>query len=67
MIRVEIQSNTAIRGVPAYAGDILEIDETDYKVLASYQLAKPYVEPEVKLEEKKEVIVKNERKYKKRR
>ena len=62
MIRVEIQSNTALRGVPAYAGDILEIDEADYKVLANYQLAKPYVEPEVK-----EVIVKNKRKYKKRR
>jgi len=67
MIRVEIQSNTALRGVPVYVGDILEIDEADYKVLANYQLAKPYVEPEVKLEEKKEVIVENKRKYKKRR
>ena len=67
MIKVRIHANTAIKGVPAYVGDILEIDEADYKVLASYQLAKPYVEPEVKLDAKNEGIVKNKRKYKKRR
>ena len=57
MIKVEIQANTAIKGVPVYHGDILDIDDADYRILASYQLAKPYVELVEKLEEvKKEVI-----------
>ena len=51
MIKVEIQANTAIKGVPVYHGDILDVDDADYRILASYQLAKPYVE-----EVKKEVI-----------
>ena len=65
MIKVKIQVNTAIEGVPAYCGDILDVDDADYRILASYQLAKPYVE---KLEEvKKEVKIKesNKRKNKK--
>jgi len=68
MIKVEIQANTAIKGVPAYCGDILDVDDADYRVLASYQLAKPYVELVEKLEEvKKEVKIKesNKRKNKK--
>ena len=51
MIKVEIQANTAIKGVPVYHGDILDVDDADYRILASYQLAKPYIE-----EVKKEVI-----------
>ena len=54
MIKVEIQANTAIKGVPVYHGDILDVDDADYRILASYQLAKPYVEEvkkEVKIEE----------------
>ena len=51
MIKVRIQANTAIKGVPVYCGDILDIDDADYRILASYQLAKPYVK-----EVKKEVI-----------
>ena len=68
MIKVEIQANTAIKGVPVYYGDILDVDDADYRVLASYQLAKPYVELVEKLEEvKKEVKIKesNKRKNKK--
>jgi len=58
MIKVEIQANTAIKGVPVYCGDILDIDDADYRILASYQLAKPYIELVEKLEEvKKEVII----------
>ena len=54
MIKVKIQADTAIKGVPVYHGDILDVDDADYRILASYQLAKPYIE---KLEEvKKEVI-----------
>jgi len=65
MIKVRIQANTAIKGVPVYCGDILDVDDADYRILASYQLAKPYIE---KLEEvKKEVMIKesNKRKNKK--
>ena len=65
MIKVRMQANTAIKGVPVYCGDILDVDDADYRVLASYQLAKPYIE---KLEEvKKEVKIKesNKRKNKK--
>ena len=65
MIKVRIQADTAIKGVPVYCGDILDIDDADYRVLASYQLAKPYIE---KLEEvKKEVMIEesNKRKNKK--
>ena len=51
MIKVVIQADTAIKGVPVYHGDILDVDDADYRILASYQLAKPYVE-----EVKKEVI-----------
>ena len=51
MVKVEIQANTAIKGVPVYHGDILDVDDADYRILASYQLAKPYIE-----EVKKEVI-----------
>ena len=68
MIKVEIQANTAIKGVPAYCGDILDVDDADYRILASYQLAKPYVELVEKLEEvKKEVMIEesNKRKNKK--
>jgi len=68
MIKVEIQANTAIKGVPVYCGDILDVDDADYRVLASYQLAKPYVELVEKLEEvKKEVMIEksNKRKNKK--
>ena len=68
MIKVEIQANTAIKGVPAYCGDILDVDDADYRVLASYQLAKPYIELVEKLEEvKKEVKIEesNKRKNKK--
>ena len=68
MIKVEIQANTAIKGVPVYCGDILDVDDADYRILASYQLAKPYVELVEKLEEvKKEVMIEesNKRKNKK--
>jgi len=68
MIKVEIQANTAIKGVPVYCGDILDVDDADYRILASYQLAKPYIELVEKLEEvKKEVKIKesNKRKNKK--
>ena len=51
MIKVRMQANTAIKGVPVYYGDILDVDDADYRILASYQLAKPYIE-----EVKKEVI-----------
>ena len=62
MVKVEIQANTAIKGVPVYYGDILDVDDADYRILASYQLAKPYVE---KLEEvKKEVIIEESSKRK---
>ena len=59
MIKVEIQVNTAIKGVPVYYGDILNVDDADYRILASYQLAKPYIELVEKSEEvKKEVKIK---------
>ena len=53
MVKVEIQANTAIKGVPIYCGDILDVDDADYRILASYQLAKPYIELVEKLEEVK--------------
>jgi len=68
MIKVRIQANTAIKGVPVYYGDILDVDDADYRILASYQLAKPYIELAEKLEEvKKEVMIEesNKRKNKK--
>ena len=54
MIKVEIQANTAIKGVPVYCGDTLDVDDADYRILASYQLAKPYIEKSEEV--KKEVI-----------
>ena len=65
MIKVEIQANTAIKGVPVYYGDILDVDDADYRVLHSYQLAKPYVELVEKSEEvKKEVVIEKSNKGK---
>ena len=65
MIKVEIQANTAIKGVPVYHGDILDVDDADYRILASYQLAKPYIELVEKSEEvKKEVVIEKSNKGK---
>jgi len=45
-MRVKILAGTLIRGVPADAGDIREVDVADYNVLKIYGLAEPYKEPE---------------------
>jgi len=46
-MKVEILQNISIKGVPANAGDILEIDDADYRMLLSYQLVKPYEEKSI--------------------
>lgn len=44
-MKIKIIADTSIRGVPAFKNQIVEVDETEARILISYRLAERYVEP----------------------
>lgn len=43
-MKIKIIADTSIKGVPAYGGDIIDVDEADGRILISYKLAATYIE-----------------------
>jgi len=52
-MKAKILRNTSIRGVPASAGDVVEVEPSDFALLKENNKAEVYVEPKPETKTKK--------------